>query len=1470
MGVVSWKQISGGSVGLAIVTLIILLNYNVTDMTYYCASPEVLRECEFGVSDGLGTMCYDNSNLSAWETCESGWLRALDYIEVVDYEDLEHYLPTNHSKVDVFGMVYVGGPSFTNCELKPDGLNDGWKTCKPFTVFYNGFNESLFLNMSVDNFDISVTKTAKNELFFYSTDFVNNEWIDYKIFDGSVLELQTGRAVSVLSQFEIPQYESAWYNVSYLPENFILDPEIGVCGSLASSGVYTLNNNINTTTSCFIISASDVVLDCAGFTVQGDFVGTDYGVDFSGYLRNITVKNCVLQNFFGAEIRQGAGYDYYYINNSFKTVGTNNGRGIYTNNGVGDVYNVNIINNTFDNWGSNSGVGIGYVQTSEWNNRIINLRIEGNLFKSRYSVRPHTVGGSVYIINNTFAKDITNEAINMRSMSVVDKIVVTGNVFNNSCISMDFNTRGEVVEKEFVIENNTFSETSVSLYVNHPSYLKFRNNVITKRTLSNVMLLSREGSCTDCIFENNNFTLASTIFGLYEGGGNVIIRNNIVNSGANNFIYDSSTNEVQTVEAYNNLIASPSTHVFANIINYNPNSYYKIYNNTITTLGTFYKGEVYNNFIDPVTTASCFDIGSGEDIRIYNNNCIMAGTYNIMFNKAGDTRNVIIENNNFTTFSTTTYALGFFGAGNTVSDIIIRNNNFSGNFGTGVGVRALNCIHKNISIYNNYFNVLTNSFYILNSYKENDFIIENNIFYQNSAIATHIYSENANKSLTIKNNTILGKDTYSTAFIHSLVESSDKPFTIINYNLGNDFRIIAVPLRFIYGESSYGMMRILRGFKPTHANTVPLINESLVIKNNSITTYFGFTRGIGGTVSNRWDYSKRAPIEQALDGFMIANLTSDYTFGTGDFTIQFWYAQLRRTSTSTAVSLLTSTKAYANIIYIGKGAATSTYGQVQVMPGTLQYTGVDIKGSNWHLITFTRNGTGAGQTRICVDKKCESFTHATNYNNVAFINIFSAGTTAHHGWGSMDNLRVYNRSLSWTEINQTYDQELSGKQLTTVSNEGLLDIWTFDGDYTSNNNKTFYDVSGDCYINYPMAMNDQDGIEYSFIELNSSYPTGTNSFSVGGYVQQESLVKENALFYYGSDDINKGIFALFDNNRLSVYAHPNTLLLSTVISDPRQFKLTMVTFDTSTKNLSLYVDGVLKNSTVYSSLNIGQGFLRMGRAYEEYAQTTLYGKTGDFFVYNTAINSGAQKQIINSVQFFNDTLPTNNLVRRIEQSETIKSGTKRWGGKELTELTFYVNANNVSVLRYNESCGSLCSDVTYNKDGSVSFYTYADGLYIVNITGTPPIVISDVPFCTNEQLPYEVCRVVTPKLSCSSDATIFYQNLSVYKNVSLTSVSDSDGVYYFDFNESVGDYLFQLCDGSSRQLKVWNTLHNMSNLSLSNDVAIILNQNIIIGNLSTILNAINNIQVNNTAIANCVWNEEGSGCVNYKEIDNIR
>lgn len=65
------------------------------------------------------------------------------------------------------------------------------------------------------------------------------------------------------------------------------------------------------------------------------------------------------------------------------------------------------------------------------------------------------------------------------------------------------------------------------------------------------------------------------------------------------------------------------------------------------------------------------------------------------------------------------------------------------------------------------------------------------------------------------------------------------------------------------------------------------------------------------------------------------------------------------------------------------------------------------------------------------------------------------------------------------------------------------------------------------------------------------------------------------------------------------------------------------------------------------------------------------------------------------------------------------------------------------------------------------------------------------------------CTMLTPELTtCTTYNYSVYNTTAKVENGSLTLISDS--IYYFTFNQSEGDYIVKLCDGSTREIKVTN------------------------------------------------------------------
>jgi hypothetical protein len=154
-----------------------------------------------------------------------------------------------------------------------------------------------------------------------------------------------------------------------------IDPELDICTDLNVAGLYEMNASIEraTTTKCITISATNVIFDCRGYTLNGnriadDGIYSDAGVpqytnviirncpnisdwDARGVLvedsRNVTVDNISLYHNLDEGIRMDTS-DYSKINNTLVTGNTNGGAIYFFNTEANIVENTQVYDANLD------------------------------------------------------------------------------------------------------------------------------------------------------------------------------------------------------------------------------------------------------------------------------------------------------------------------------------------------------------------------------------------------------------------------------------------------------------------------------------------------------------------------------------------------------------------------------------------------------------------------------------------------------------------------------------------------------------------------------------------------------------------------------------------------------------------------------------------------------------------------------------------------------------------------------------------------------------------------------------------------------------------------------------------------------------------------------------------------------------------------------------------------------------------
>ena len=133
------------------------------------------------------------------------------------------------------------------------------------------------------------------------------------------------------------------------------------CANITVSGEYSLENSVNISgATCFNISASNVVLDCAGFSI----VGSNTTNTFGAYSNrpNTTIRNCVIANF---------SYDIGFNNADNGTIENDNVSSDFVGNG-GILLTGGSTGNVVNNCIASIPKGIGIYINASANNNISN------------------------------------------------------------------------------------------------------------------------------------------------------------------------------------------------------------------------------------------------------------------------------------------------------------------------------------------------------------------------------------------------------------------------------------------------------------------------------------------------------------------------------------------------------------------------------------------------------------------------------------------------------------------------------------------------------------------------------------------------------------------------------------------------------------------------------------------------------------------------------------------------------------------------------------------------------------------------------------------------------------------------------------------------------------------------------------------------------------------------------------------
>ena len=317
--------------------------------------------------------------------------------------------------------------------------------------------------------------------------------------------------------------------------------------------------------------------------------------------------------------------------------------------------------------------------------------------------------------------------------------------------------------------------------------------------------------------------------------------------------------------------------------------------------------------------------------------------------------------------------------------------------------------------------------------------------------------------------------------------------------------------------------------------------------------------------------------------------------------------------------------------------------------------GADLSDNNWHHIVGVWGPSGKylyvdGALVANNTDGIQSSTGSMPYLTIGEGDPGCSNSPARQYFnGSIDDVRVYNRSLSSTEINKLYTfgvQTVNASRNTTGGSldSGLVGLWSFDG--KDLNGTTAYDRSGSgnngTLTNGPLPAIGKMGQGLKFdgtddlvsIPSSSSFAFGTGEFSIAAWIKTTatplscwtSFVSIGG-GYSAANSINlyaPGTGAVPTGSVAVILNAVNPTMRSTTLVNDGLWHHIIVTRNSG--GAKLYVDKVLEDSAA-TSINVPASSMRIGS--DQSCGTYLNGSVDDVRVYNRALSSAEAQNLYN-------------------------------------------------------------------------------------------------------------------------------------------------------------------------------------------------------------------------------------------------
>lgn len=272
--------------------------------------------------------------------------------------------------------------------------------------------------------------------------------------------------------------------------------------------------------------------------------------------------------------------------------------------------------------------------------------------------------------------------------------------------------------------------------------------------------------------------------------------------------------------------------------------------------------------------------------------------------------------------------------------------------------------------------------------------------------------------------------------------------------------------------------------------------------------------------------------------------------------------------------------------------------------------------NKWYHVVMVRD---SGTTKFYINASQTANTSASVPITPTNGTIIGSDTQCRYFSGKIDDVRVYNRTLSATEIQQLYSMG-GGKIAKSTSqgglNNGLVGWWTMDGQdcgatYCKNRGSLGGTNSKNVGVKFaPGKIGQGLNINNTVVAPLSISATGGKSF----FAWVNPKISGNTLNFQGIFNV----YTLFygTSNQLKYFDGSSTVV-STGTIPPNKWSFVGITYDSATQ-ITFWIDGVASGSRTVATLNIPAaiGFY----AYVAAAGNMFSGSIDDVRIYNRALS----------------------------------------------------------------------------------------------------------------------------------------------------------------------------------------------------------------------------------------------------------